>query len=159
LVLVSATTIGSAVSSVTVSNAFSSTYDNYLIILGGGVASAVTGLVIRLGSTTTGYYAGYVKIDPSGTVTGEGDNNNAAWSAVGGGNTSVLNAEIFVGSPNLAKNTVMYSRMVVPRTSAQVAYLGGGWLNDTTQYTAFTILPVGTTLTGGTIRVYGYANS
>ena len=32
-------------------------------------------------------------------------------------------------------------------------------LADTTQYTAFTIAPNTGTLTGGTIRVYGYSNS
>ena len=39
LTLISSTTIGSAVSSVTVSNVFSSTYDNYLITVNGGAAS------------------------------------------------------------------------------------------------------------------------
>jgi hypothetical protein len=33
-----------------------------------------------------------------------------------------------------------------------------GYLNDTTSYTAFTLVVAGT-MTGGTIRVYGYANS
>jgi len=33
-----------------------------------------------------------------------------------------------------------------------------GYVNNTTQYTAFTISPSSGTLTGGTIRVYGYRN-
>jgi hypothetical protein len=32
-------------------------------------------------------------------------------------------------------------------------------LNNSTQYTAFTVSAGSGTLTGGTIRVYGYANS
>jgi hypothetical protein len=35
----------------------------------------------------------------------------------------------------------------------------GGFLNNTTSYTAFTFTPSSGTLTGGTIRVYGYRNS
>jgi hypothetical protein len=34
-----------------------------------------------------------------------------------------------------------------------------GMLNNTTSYTAFTITPSSGTMTGGTVRVYGYANS
>ena len=54
LVLVKAQTIGSAVSSVEVTGAFSSTYDNYLITLEGGVASTNVGLRLTLGATATG---------------------------------------------------------------------------------------------------------
>jgi hypothetical protein len=49
-------TIGSAVSSVTVNGAFSSTYDNYRIIISGGVGSTANNIGFTLGATTTGYY-------------------------------------------------------------------------------------------------------
>jgi hypothetical protein len=58
LVLISTTTIGTTVASVTVSGAFSATYDNYKIIVSGGVGSTNITLRLKLGSTTTGYYAG-----------------------------------------------------------------------------------------------------
>jgi hypothetical protein len=48
-------TIGSGVGSVTVTSAFSSTYDNYLIVLSDTVGSTSTSLVCQLGSVTTGY--------------------------------------------------------------------------------------------------------
>ena len=57
LVLISTTTIGTSVSTVTVSNAFSATYDNYKIILSGGVASGSAAITIILGATTSRYYA------------------------------------------------------------------------------------------------------
>jgi hypothetical protein len=41
LTLIKTQTIGTAVSSVTVTGAFSTTYDNYKIIVSGGVASAM----------------------------------------------------------------------------------------------------------------------
>jgi hypothetical protein len=56
LTLISATTIGTTVASVTVTGAFSATYDNYLIIVNGGIASTNNSLVLTLGATTTGYY-------------------------------------------------------------------------------------------------------
>jgi hypothetical protein len=159
LVLVSATTIGSAVSSVTVSSAFSSTYDNYLITISGGVASGSVDLALQLGATTTGYYAGYNKVTYStGTASGSANNNAANFSAVGVGTTNSLFAYVNVLAPNLAKNTNINGGFGVTLTGSTSSVFGG-FLNDSTQYTAFTILPSSGTLTGGTIRVYGYANS
>ena len=55
LVLISSTTIGTTVSSVTVSSAFSSTYDAYKIVLTGGVGSASdSAIALKLGSTKIG---------------------------------------------------------------------------------------------------------
>jgi hypothetical protein len=63
-------------------------------------------------------------------------------------------------SPNLAKNTVCLSNAIRAATSTNgLAVFYQGYLNNTTQYTAFTLTAVAGTLTGGTIRVYGYQNS
>jgi hypothetical protein len=43
MTLISTTTIGTAVSSVNVTSAFSTTYDNYKIMISGGVASTTVG--------------------------------------------------------------------------------------------------------------------
>lgn len=159
LVLISATTIGSAVSSVTVSSAFSSTYDNYLITISGGVASTSVDLSLQLGATTTGYYAGYSKVTYStGAASASSNNNAASFTAVGVGTTGSLFARVNVLGPNLAKNTNMNGGYGVTLTGSSSSVFAG-FLNDTTQYTAFTITPSSGTLTGGTIRVYGYANS
>lgn len=159
LVLISATTIGNAVSSVTVSNAFSSTYDNYLISISGGVASGSVDLALQLGATTTGYYAGYNKVAySSGAATTSANNNAANFTPVGVGTTDSLFLNVNVMAPNLAKNTNIHGAFGVNLTSS-TSTIFGGFLNNTTQYTAFTIIPSSGTLTGGTIRVYGYANS
>jgi len=156
--LISATTIGSAVSTVTVSSAFSSTYDNYLITISGGVASTSVDLSLQLGATTTGYYTGYSKVTYlTGAASGASNNNAANFSAVGVGTTDSLFAFVNVLGPNLAKYTNInggYGVTLTGSTSSNFA----GFLNDTTQYTAFTIAPSSGTLTGGTIRVYGYKN-
>jgi hypothetical protein len=159
LALISATTIGSAVSSVTVSSAFNSTYDNYLISISGGVASTSVDLALQLGATTTGYYTGYSRVTYSTGAASAASNNNAAnFSAVGVGTTDSLFMNVNVMAPNLAKFTNISGGFGVTLTGS-TSTLFGGFLNNTTQYTAFTIIPSSGTLTGGTIRVYGYANS
>lgn len=160
LTLISTTTIGTTVSSVTVSSAFSSTYDNYKIILTGGVASTSGAGRLSLGATTTGYYGFYVVgAYTSTTVTGENNSNTTAGFEdcfFGSTNSLIMNLDLF--SPNLAKTTqANWTGANSGTTSSWV--VGGGFLNDTTQYTAFTLTPFSGTLTGGTIRVYGYANS
>ena len=157
---ISATTIGTTVSSVTVSSAFSATYDNYKIIMTGGVASTSGAARLSLGATTTGYYGFYVVGAYTAiTVTGENNNNTVAGfedCAFGSANSLLMNMDIF--APNLAKRTsATWSNSNSNTTGAWVT--GGGFLDDATQYTAFTITPFSGTYTGGTIRVYGYQNS
>ena len=158
LVLISSTTIGNAVSSVTVSNAFSSTYDAYQIIVSGGVASTDAGLTMHFGSTTTGYYffQNYSFYNSS-TLTIDNRNNQSNFIAAAA-TTGGLYGNIFVNSPNLAKPTRFDLVRAVPLTNS----LGGivlGFENSNTQHTAFTLTTTTGTVTGGTIRVYGYANS
>jgi hypothetical protein len=159
LVLVSTTTIGTTVSSVTVSNAFSSTYDNYKIILSGGVASTSNAISMILGATTTGYYRFLIYgAFNSNTINSAGTANAANWENTFVGSTTSLNGVIDLLSPNLAKNTIIVGVNATTTTTGN-AFWQNGYLNDTTQYTAFTLTPSAGTLTGGTIKVYGYQNS
>jgi len=155
MTLISSTTIGSTVSSVTVSSAFSATYDNYLVQLSGGVGSADANLRLTLGSTVTGYYAGglYVSYTAS-TVTGV-NTNNGAFIDIGYGSTNALSGRGEIESPFLAKRTIFRTNAISSSTSYPFGIFGG-FLDDATSYTAFTITPSGGTMTGGTIRVYGY---
>lgn len=156
LVLISSTTIGSAVSSVTVSNAFSATYDNYKISISSGVCSGNDiPLNLQLGATTTGYKWALVTSGAGGVFA---DSNGSASSInLGIGFTDYLyfNADVF--NPFLAKYTLA-NGFVYDNTNTR--FQGkSGILANTTSYTAFTIAPGSGTLTGGTIRVYGYTNS
>jgi len=159
LTLVKTQTIGTGVASVEVTGAFSSTYDNYLITVSGGVASENNSLQLKLGSTTTGYYYwGVFGIASSNTVNVVRGDNQSLFDLVGTGTTSQLISNIDIKSPNLAKTTHT-SVMFMRAATAGESVTSNGFLNNTTQYTAFTLnISVGT-VTGGTIRVYGYQNS
>lgn len=156
LELVSATTIGSAVSSVQVTGAFSSTYENYLITINSGVASAACDLRLTLGATSSGYYWGFA-FRSYGDVGGGGAGSNGAFWLAGVGQPASLMMNCALFNPNLAKNTTFASSFAGAATTGASAQ-SGGYLADTTQYTAFTITPSTGTLTGGTIRVYGFRN-
>jgi hypothetical protein len=153
-----AVTIGSAVSSVTVSGAFSATYDNYLIILSGGVGSTATGINLTLGSTATGYYRGgnYTSYATT-TVTGVAGNNVTNWQSIGVASTTSLDARVELYDPFLEKNTKMRGSYASALTTGE-SLVQQGFLNNTTSYTDFTFTKASGTLTGGTIRIYGYNN-
>jgi hypothetical protein len=153
-----AVTIGSAVSSVTVSGAFSATYDNYLIILSGGVGSTATGINLTLGSTATGYYRGgnYTSYATT-TVTGVAGNNVTNWQSIGVASTTSLDARVELYDPFLEKNTKMRGSYAAALTTGE-SLVQQGFLNNTTSYTDFTFTKASGTLTGGTIRIYGYNN-
>ena len=155
LTLVSATTVGTTVSSVAVSNAFSATYDNYKVIYTGGVASTGVNLGITLGATTTNYYFSLGYIPYGGALAVVTVNNGASWSYVGGASTGLTSINCDIFRPFAADETLITSN----GAESGNANFGGGYLNNTTSYTAFTITPSSGTLTGGTIRVYGYQNS
>jgi hypothetical protein len=161
LVLISSTTIGTTVSSVTVSNAFSATYQNYKIIMSGGVSSANTYIGMTLGATATGYYMGMARTNYTtgdASVTGKGANNQAQWTYVVSAYTGGGGGIIELQSPFATTNTMMQCFSAAPQVGSS-AHSGGGFLNNSTSYTAFTFTPSSGTLTGGTIKVYGYQNS
>lgn len=158
LTLVKTQTIGSAVSSVTVTDAFSATYENYLITINGGSGSADSNTQLTFGSTTSGYYwAGYYMLFSSSTINGFNVNNGANFtgSYYSGNNHS---SWIYIQNPFLSKTTICNTIINASSTSNYIANYNG-FLNNTTSYTAFTLTPFSGTLTGGTIRVYGYQNS
>lgn len=159
LTLISSTTIGSAVSSVTVSSAFSSSYDNYLILFNGGAASVAADFIyLTLGATAAGYnQGGSSSVYNVSNLGPERRANTTSWYG-GYMNTAGINGQITLLGPNMAENTFINAVFASGRT-ADAGYQLPGFLNDTTAYTAFTLTAGSGTITGGTIRVYGYANS
>jgi hypothetical protein len=159
LTLVKSQTIGSTVASVTVSDAFSATYDNYLITVSSGVgSSAGANCQMTLGATTTGYYSFiFYGSYGSATVNGLNVSNGSAWQATYVG-TNANVGHIELQSPYLSKVTAFNSVHSGTGTTATAAHTIG-YLDNSTSYTAFTLTPNTGTLTGGTIRVYGYQNS
>lgn len=157
LVLVASQTIGTTVASVTVTGAFSSTYDAYKIVVSGGTSSVTDEyLALTLGATATGYYMAYTGIVYSTGASSLIVNNNAtSWTRAGALNTGGIQANFDLVAPNLAKWTTISGAHVFAGSARNYA----GYVDNSTQYTAFTLTPASGTLTGGVIRVYGYANS
>jgi hypothetical protein len=158
LVLVKKQTIGTGVSSVTVSDAFSATYTAYKIIISGGAGSADIGIGLQYGSTATGYYEARPRVTLSGgAVAANTTINGSSFSGAGYAMTSGIAMNLDVSNPFLATNTRQSTNQYVMTTGVMDWSMGA--LINTTSYTAFTILPSGGTLTGGTIYVYGYGTS
>lgn len=156
LELISTTTVGTTVSTVTVSNVFSATYDNYLIKATGGVFSGTATVDLQLGSTVTNYkyqliYGTYA----NGTPAAEGTTTAIKFRYMGMGTTTGYDAHIDVMSPYLAKHTKIIASEHGPSDTGSLF----GIMENTTSYTSFNIFPSSGTMTGGTIRVYGYRNS
>jgi hypothetical protein len=151
--LVKTQTIGTAVSSVTVTGAFSADYDNYKIIITGGTNSTPQAISFKLGASTTGYYGALLYLNYGANSIGNLTNNNAAaWAYVGEGLTDSTGVNIELLSPFLTKFTRYFGGY-----SGSIGGMTSGYHAVATSYTDFTI-SVGGTMTGGTIRVYGYRN-
>jgi hypothetical protein len=159
LTLIKTQTIGTTVGSVAVTSAFSSTYDNYKIIINGGVGSTESDLAFQLGATTTGYYGSLMYGSyGGGAATNAASSNQANFLYCGSADTGNISSNFDVLAPNLAKKTSMNGQFV-RQTTGGICGATNSFLNNTTQYTDFTILASTGTFTGGTIYVYGYAKA
>jgi hypothetical protein len=154
--LVKTQTIGTAVASVTVTDAFSSSYDNYIVTISGGANSiAGNALDLKFGATVTGYYFSMIFTSWNNVVNSAGQANVGRIDYVGHAGTQGLNGLIEINSPFLAKNTTVRASI---QNSTNYGGTTNGFLNNTTSYTSFIIATTGGTMTGGTIRVYGMRN-
>lgn len=165
LELVKAQAVGNSVTSVVVTNAFSSTYSNYRVIWSGATMTSSSGdsqMTIQLGpSSVSGYNTGYysVLVYANGTsVLTANQSNGGQMNWVGGGSTGsgVMTVEVF--NPYDA----VYTRFNSSGYNAwNDTYLGwvSGVHRSSNQFTDFTINITGTgNASGGTVRVYGYRN-
>ena len=155
LTLVKSQTIGTAVSSVTVTDVFSADYDNYKIVASGGVATLDGEFIkLQLGATTTGYYQAMNQVTYANVgATRNVSNGDSFAFGITGLNGMFGNAELFL--PFQTKRTSMNGILSSPATDGFYR-VGSGFLNDATSYTAFTLTFAAGTTTGGTIQVYGY---
>ena len=161
LVLISSTTIGSGVTSVALTSVFSSTYDNYKIILSGGAASATSDGSFVLGSTTSGYYSGFnfQAINNGATLTNTGISNGASSGTVWAYSANGINGMIDLYQPFLTSRTNYFFTAQTMATAGN-RWQGGGFQDSATSFTGITFnTQSGHTITGGTIKVYGYLNS
>ena len=156
LVLIKTQAIGTAVTSVTVTGAFSTTYDAYKVQISGGTGSSAANCNLHLGTAgIAGYYFGSTEtVYTSGAIAAANGNNTTVWTC---GNVSTngisLNCDII--NPNLARKTIINYQFTQLEISGR-AIVGSGILDNLTQHTALTFTAGAGTFTGGTIAVYGY---
>jgi hypothetical protein len=153
--LVKKQTIGTGVSSVTVTDAFSATYENYKIVVSGGAASiGDRNFNLKLGASTSGYnyvlmYGAYANT----SVNSQPLQNGSAFNYMGAGNGSDgLSMNCDVINPFLAKWTTVRADL----HGASISGMITGIHKSATSYTDFTLTTNEGTWTGGTIYVYGY---
>jgi len=152
--LIKKQTIGTGVSSVAVTSAFSATYDNYKIMVAGGSFSGNDYLTLSFSANSHNYSFNYV--DYSGASSYARGANTASFAFMGYGYSGDgITASIDVMSPFLAK-----------RTAVNASASGELWSGTCTgihkqaiSYSGFTLATGGATMTGGTIYVYGYGAS
>ena len=159
--LVKKQTIGSGVTSVTVSNCFSATYDDYLIKVTGGVATGQTEHWLSLTgiSGATDYYSTLQYQSYGATTPLAGSNNFSYWYWTGNGSTSNLTAQIDVTSPFQTKVKTYSSKYHGLIAAGGISGSSSGFCNSTASATGFTWTQNTGTMTGGTIYVYGYGIS
>lgn len=159
--LVKTQTVGSGVASVTVTGAFSADYDNYRITYT-GFNGSVAGAALQIRCVTSGGAdnasnwkgnAFYVATGGAGGLTNANYTADAS-AFVASIDTDPISAIFDITAPYIA------SRTQVSFNSADNNYfrVGAASLENNTSYTAFKFLANAGTLTGGTIRVYGYRN-
>jgi hypothetical protein len=168
LTLISTTTIGSAVSSISLpDNTFSSTYDNYKIIisLARSTASSSSGAInmrYRASGTdnSAAQYA-YNGFESRETTLSNVQQTSQTSQRVGyyldtlWSRTAIA---IDLCGPNIAKQTAVMVASVSMDGGTRVAHQLNGWHNVDAAYDSATFLIATGTLTNGRISVYGYQN-
>ena len=147
-------TIGNAVSSVTVSGAFSSLYDNYKIVIQGGSCSTSAYIALQLGATTSNYRFDYIYGNLASTVAALGSTGASRFEYSGYAGISNM-ANIEVVGPFATAATMVFAP--AGRTGNNMGFMNGVQI-DSTSFTSFVVSPTSGTITGGTIRIYGYRN-
>jgi hypothetical protein len=157
LVRISTTTATSG-GTLAITNAFSSTYNSYLIVIddlltaGGGAVLSMT-----LGATSTGYYyAGMTISYSAGTTVNINGSNTTSWTLGQVDNTLKGGAIVQLTNPNIASATSYTSMGTDPRTAESTKFIQG-FVNNSTQYTDFTIACGIRTFASVSVKVYGYA--
>ena len=154
----------SGVTSQSINNCFSATYDNYIITLNGYSSTADNPTFkLRASGTdsTTGYYGAlYLNNFSNGSSGNDYQNNEGTWRMRALGtlsNSSTIQNGGFmqIYNPFKAAVTSYISPFLYTITAGSVGF-NGGMHNVNTSYDGFTVTN-GYAMTG-TIRVYGLAN-
>ena len=149
-------TIGSGNTSVTVSSAFSSDYTNYRIIFDGGTGSGTNNLSFQLSGITGSVYRqlGFYQAWGTAAPTDYADGAGATSWLVAQVTTSGYSWIMDITGPQAAR--IKFATISGLGSVSQ--YTFPSFCNSTTSATGFVLTPGAGTITGGTIRIYGYRN-
>ena len=162
LVLVNTTTF-TTVSTVSLDNVFTSTYQNYRVVITSGDPATNQTFTMRLrASGSDDSSNNYFRMNSSNTGAGGAETvTGQATSLFAGypGNGSLFYADWTVFRPQQSANTSMAGFSISNNStfSSVSRWTIGAWFNATTVFDGFSLL-MGADTTG-TIRVYGYLNS
>ena len=153
LELIATVSIGSAVSSVTVNNCFSSTYTNYRIVISEATGSGSNQLRIKFpGLTSSNYNSRGLQVSTS-AATAEGDTTASQW-VVGYVDVGTANGvSIDIYAPAIAGNRIGFSAI---GNGKDRSYLYAGQYSTNGSATGMTLDTNTGTISGGEIRIYGY---
>ena len=154
LTLISSTTIGSVVSSVTVSNCFSATYKNYRVVVSNSDASADNYICVKFNNSTGSTYKhSGIRLNYSGTTPNYSYSTADTYIVLGTtGQTNDTSVAFDVLNPFGTDYTVVNCSSSGTNTAGTFNGLDA----NAASQTGLVFLPGSGTLTGGTIKVYGY---
>jgi len=146
-------------SSTAFTSVFSATYDAYKIVISNAATSGNASITLIFGATTAGYYYSTPMAAWAGSYStaGGAGSNAASWAYVAAANADTFGTTLEIVNPFLTSRTHYSSTPVVSGSNAAFG-VGGGYLNNTTSYTGFTLAATIGNLTG-TCNIYGYALS
>ena len=155
LVYIKTQTIVAGSATTVVTNAFSTTYDHYRILITGLQTSASQGLAIKIGGAASSYFGNMVYALYTATAYTFVPSNNTAFLFIG-----LTDG----GAPSTSSTFDVVAPFLAARTQLNGGYYGRGYsgtfagsLENTNSYTDFSIFnDTSGTLSGGTITVYGY---
>jgi len=159
LVLINTTTF-SAVSTQSINDVFSATYDNYLILIGatGSTTNQDINFRLRISSTdnTSSVYSRSSLYQSSTTVSGQRLTGLTSWIGICDAQSGVKQSgRVLIFNPFIVEYTSAIQDAVgAPNGNVEQTRRTFG-TTVTTSYTGFTVFPTAGTITG-TISIYGY---
>ena len=154
LVYIKTQTIGSAVASVTITDAFSTTYDNYRITITKLGASASVSLCLNYSTSAVTYYGieTYTLYSASTITVANNNNDTKQFLGLTDSSTTSYNSSLDILSPFLTATTQLTGQYY---GRGYVGYFGGSH-EVAASHTSFKLFNESGTLSGGTVTVYGY---
>jgi hypothetical protein len=150
---------------VTITDAFSATYDAYKIVISDLSTTSAVATGFQFGTNNTGYYSNQLVMGAynaaPGNVTFSNTNNGTSYDVgiISTTNPNNSGGYIEVQNPFGANTTTLQAFGSDPRTTGIGMRFNAGYHAVQASFTSFTYLISGATFTGGRISVYGYTKA